>query len=181
MLNLKSLWMYRTNTSKPEKTNVYKGRKNLHDQCSMKINMSKGLVNHTFAYQSILTARWMSRNCWRVILLPREWEQCSLEAWTIWLEHQRLGKEEEQPLDCLCAWAAWACGAMALSLSLSLSLFPSFFLSFSSLFFFFYNFSLFLSLSLFFLFFLFFQSKPRLTPSWNKDTPLVGWNLQRDA
>ena len=65
---------------------------------------------------------------WCVILLSRAWEQYSLEAWSIWVEQQRLGKEDEQPND-LCGWAAWVCGAMALSL------FPSFFLSFFCFFF----------------------------------------------
>ena len=54
----------------------------------------------------------------------------------------------------------------------------SFFLSHFFFFFFFFIslpfFSFFSSLS-------FFLSKLGLTPSWNKDTPLVGWNLQRDA
>ena len=54
MLNLKSIWMYRTKTSKPEHTNMNKGNMNFKDQ-AMEINMSKGLVNLTFAYLSILT------------------------------------------------------------------------------------------------------------------------------
>ena len=81
-----------------------------------------------------------------------------------------LERKRSSVLDCLCAWAVWVCGAMALP--------HSFLLPFSlflfSLFLFFH---LFLSLSPFFSFFsshffLFFLSKLGLTPSWNKDTPL---------
>ena len=79
---------------------------------------------------------------WRVILLPRAWEQYSLEAWSIWVEQQMLGKEDEQPND-LCGWATWVCGAMALSL------FPSSFLSLLfSPFVFFFSFLFLRSLSL---------------------------------
>jgi len=63
----------------------------------------------------------------------------------------------------------------------SLPLFPSSFLSFCfSLFIFFFS-LLFFSFYFLYLSPLFFSSKPGLTPSWNKNTPLDGWNLQRDA
>ena len=70
-------------------------------------------------------------------------------------------------LDCLCAWAAWVCGAMALPHSFLLPF--SLFLFSLFLFFFFFYLSPFFSFPLFFYFFL---SKLGLTPSWNKDTPL---------
>ena len=106
-------------------------------------------------------------NC-SMIIDARYISLCACEQVPIWVEQQRLGKEEEQPLDCLCAWAAWVCGAMALSHTLSffltLSLFSFIFFLLS-----FFNLSPYFSLS--------FLSKVRLTPSWNKDTPLDGWNL----
>ena len=152
--------------------NIDKGSKNFASSSSMEINMSKGLVNLTFAYRSILIARWMSRNCcsdgvwysclvcgnnvpWRpdplakcsMIIDAMYVSLCACEQVPIWVEQQRLGKEEEQPLDCLCAWAAWVCGAMALSHSFLLP-FSLFFLSLC-----FFCISL-----LVFLFFLFFLS-----------------------
>ena len=110
------------------------------------------------------------------------------------VEQQRPRKEEDHPLDCICAWAGWVklCGARTewsfmWRLPSRSSLFPSSFLSFSL---FFKSLSFFLFLFLFFYlsplfsFFLtshFFSSKLGLTPSWNKDTPLDGRNLQCDA
>ena len=80
-------------------------------------------------------------------------------------------------LDCLCAWAAWVCGAIALPHSFLLPFSLFFFLSFFFflLFFLFFSLSFFISLPFFFVFlslFSFFLSKLGLTPSWNKDTPL---------
>ena len=137
----------------------------------MEISVGKGLVNHTFVTRVYLPPayRRISRSCcgddmwysclvcgnhvhWRQDLLAqcfmiedaRYVSLCACELVPIWVEQQKFGKEEEQPLDCLCAWAAWECGAMALSLS------HSFLLPFS-LFFLFIIFFSFLSLSLFFL------------------------------
>ena len=91
---------------------------------------------------------------WCVILLPRAWEQCSLEAWSVgkmsmiidaryvsllcmWASADQSGpakawKGTGAASWFLCAWAAWVCGAMALSL------FPSSFLSFFPLSFFYF-------------------------------------------
>ena len=69
-------------------------------------------------------------------------------------------------------------------LSPTLSFFLSLFLFLSLYFFiFFFYIYFFISLSFFSSFFhlSFFSSKPGLTPSWNKNTPLDGWNLQCDA
>ena len=91
------------------------------------------------------------------------------------------------PMSCLSVWSQDRmefCVKVAGSLPLFPSSFLSFFFSlfilfiflFSLFFFYFFN----ISLSLFFVTTLF-LSKLRLTPSWNKDTPLDGWNLKRDA
>ena len=87
-----------------------------------------------------------------------------------------LERKRSSVLDCLCAWAVWVCGAMALPHSFLLPFSLFFFSLFLS---FFFSLFLFLSLSLFFYLFLFFSSlfflrKLGLTPSWNKDTPLDG-------
>ena len=65
----------------------------------MEINMSKGLVNLTFAYPSILTVS-IYDGCLGIAA-----------ATACWVEQQRLGKEAKQFLDCMHAWAAWVCGA----------------------------------------------------------------------
>ena len=121
------------------------------------------------------------------------WSSKSPPLWCRWqvtikVEQWRPGNEEMQPLDCLCLLAAWVCGArtgwsfMCRLPALSHSFLLPFSLSFSLSLFFLFSFSFFISLS-FFSFFLplFFSSKPGLTPSWNKDTPLDGWNLKHDA
>ena len=102
---------------------------------------------------------------------------------------QRPRKEARHFLDCMRAWAAWVCGARTgWSFMWRLSaLSHSFLLPFSLLFslsFFSFLYFLFFYISLLFFFFftsIIFLSKPRLTPSWNKDTPLDGWNLKCDA
>ena len=87
------------------------------------------------------------------------------KCWSEW-SSKGLERKRSRVLDCLCAWAAWVCGAMALPHSFLLPF--SLFLFSLFIFFFFY-----LSLSLFlFLFLSFFLNKLGLTPSWNKDTPL---------
>jgi hypothetical protein len=165
----------------------------------MEISMIKGLVNLTFAYPSILTASIYRIDIsellrrWYVVLLPCVWEPCSLEARSVGTMLYDWGCKVRLPL---CMWASadlsgavktwkgrgaasWlfvcmSCLSVRSHGSLTLSIFLS--LSFLSL-------SLFVSfifLSLFF-YLSFFSSKPWLTPSWNKDTPLVGWNLQQDA
>ena len=107
---------------------------------------------------------------WRV-----EWSSVGLERkWSIFLVvcvHELLECVEPRPDGVLCE-------------SCRLSPLLSFFLSlFHFLCLYFFLFFFFISLSFFFFFFtsLFFSSKPGLTPSWNKDTPLDGWNLQCDA
>ena len=105
MLNLKSIWMYRTNTSKLANEGIQR-KQEFAWSSSMKINMSKGLVNNTFAYQSILTARWMSRKLlewWCVILLSRVCEPCSLEAWSVGTMLYDWGRKVRLPL---CMWAS---------------------------------------------------------------------------
>ena len=152
MLNLKSLWMYCANTSKPEHTNIDKGSKNFAWSSSMEINMSKGLVNITFAYQSILTARWMSQNCcsdgmWYSCLMNgnnASWKPDRSEWSSKGLERKR-----SRVLDCL--WhELLECAEPWLSLTLFLLHFSLFsFLSLSL-------FSFFISLPFFLSFFLFF-------------------------
>ena len=143
MLNLKSLWMYCTNTSKPEHMNVNKESKNFAWSSSMEINMSKGLVNLTFVYLSILTVS-IYDGCLGIAA-----------AMACWVEQQRLGKEVKHFLDCMRAWAAWVCGAKTgWSFMWRLpALFPSFLLPFSLSFslslFFLFSFSFFISLSFF--------------------------------
>ena len=159
MLNFKSLWMYCPNTFEPEHMNVNKGSKNFAWSSSMEINISKGLVNLTFAYPSILTVS-IYDGCLGIAA-----------AMACWVEQQRLGKEVKHFLDCMRAWAACVCGArtkwsfvwrlpalshsflLPFSLSFSLSLFFSLFFSF--LFFLF-----FISLSFLYFFFtsIFFQA-----------------------
>ena len=51
MLNLKSLWMYQSNTSKPEHTNKNKGSMNFEDQVMFK----KGIGEVGVTYLSALT------------------------------------------------------------------------------------------------------------------------------
>jgi len=144
---------------------------------SMEINMSKGLVNLTFSYSSILTVG-INDGCLGIAVVM-----------ACWVGQQRPGKEAKHFIDCMRVWAAWVCGArtewsfvwrllalshsflLPFSLSFSLSLFYLFFYFLYFYFTFFY-----ISLSLFFVTTLF-LSKLRLTPSWNKDTPLDDWNL----
>ena len=104
---------------------------------SMEIKMSKGLVNLTFAYPSILTV-----SIYDGCLLIAAVMVCSVGQ-------QRPGKEAKHFLDC--AWATWVCGARTgrsfmwrfwlsptLSFFLSLFIFLFFYISpfFSPLFFF---------------------------------------------
>jgi len=114
---------------------------------SMEINMSKGLVNLTFAYPSILTVS-IYDGCLEIAT-----------AMACWVEQRRLGKEVKHFLDCMRAWAAWVCGArtewsfvwrlLALSHSFLLPFSLSFSLSLFYLFFYFLYFSFtFLYLSL---------------------------------
>ena len=162
--------------------------KNFARSSSTKINMSKGLVNHTFAYQSILTARWMSQNCcsngmWYSCLVrgnnvcwrpnPLAKSSMTIDARYVsfvlvsmcqseWSSKRLERKRSRLLIICVHVWSHG---------SLSLSLFPSSFLFFLIYFFSLcYLYFLYISLSFFPLFFL---SKPGLTPSWNKDTPLV--------
>ena len=173
MLNLKSLWMYCPNTSKPEHKNINKGSKNFAWSSSMEINISKGLVNVTFSYPSILTVS-IYDGCLGIAA-----------AMACWAGQQRPGKEVKHFL-IVCVRELLECvepgpdGVLCEGCRLSPTL--SFFLSLS-LFFLFSLFFFFLYLCLFSFFFtsLFVSSKPGLTPSWNKDTPLDGWNLKRDA
>ena len=70
-----------------------------HDFASsihLETNMSKGLVNLTFAYPSILTIS-MYDGCLGIAV-----------AMECWVGQQRPGKEAKHFLDC--AWAAWVCG-----------------------------------------------------------------------
>ena len=136
---------------------------------------------------------------WYVVLLPRVWEPCSLEAWSVGTMLYDWGRKVPLPL---CMWAsadlsgaakAWKGRGAAFWLFVcmsclsvwsygSLSLFPSSFLSLFSLSLFFLYLSPCVSFfSLFFHLTLFFSSKPGLTSSCNNDTPLDGWNLQQDA
>jgi len=121
---------------------------------SMEIKMSKGLVNLTFAYPSILTV-----SIYDGCLLIAAVMVCSVGQ-------QRPGKEAKHFLDCMHAWAAWVCGArtgwsfmwrlsaLSHSFLLPFSLLFSLSLFFFSLFLFFY-----ISLLFFFFFYLsFFQA-----------------------
>ena len=119
------------------------GSKTFAWSSSMEINMSKGLVNLTFSYLSILTV-----SIYDGCLLIAAVMVCSVGQ-------QRPGKEAKHFLDCMRAWAAWVCGAktgwsflwrlpalshsflLPFSLSVSLSLY---FFFFSLLFFSFYFF-----------------------------------------
>ena len=154
------------------------GSKTFAWSSSMEINMSKGLVNLTVSYLSILTVS-IYDGCLGIAA-----------AMACWVGQQRPVKEAKHFLDCMRAWAAWVCGArtgwsfMWRLPALSHSFLLPFSLSFSlSLFFIFYFFSfiyIYLYISLLFFSFFFtslFLSKLRLTPSWNKDTPLDDWNL----
>ena len=118
------------------------GSKTFAWSSSMEINMSKGLVNLTFAYPSILTV-----SIYDGCLLIAAVMVCSVGQ-------QRPGKEAKHFLDSMRAWAAWVCGArtgwsfMWRLSTLSHSFLLPFSLSFSlSLFFLFFYF---LYLSLFF-------------------------------
>ena len=155
MLNLKSLWMYCTNTSKPEHMNVNKGSKNFAWSSSMEISTSKGLVNLTFAYPGILTVS-IYDGCLGIAAVM-----------ACWVEQQRPGKEVKHFLDCMRAWAACVCGArtkwsfvwrlpaLSHSFLLPFFLFLSLYFFFFSLFFFYIFF--YISLLFFFFFTSFFM------------------------
>ena len=75
------------------------GSKTFAWSSSMEINMSKGLVNLTFSYLSILTVS-IYDGCLGIAA-----------AMACWVGQQRPGKEAKHFLDCMRAWAAWVCGA----------------------------------------------------------------------
>ena len=122
---------------------------------SMEINMSKGLVNLTFSYLSILTVS-IYDGCLGIAA-----------AMACWVGQQRPGKEARHFLDCMRAWAACVCGARTeWSFVWRLpALSHSFLLPFSLSF----------SLSLFFLFFYFFIPLPFFHLSFFQASQ--GWHL----
>ena len=171
MLNLKSLWMYCPNTSKLEHMNVNKGSKNFAWSSSIKINMSKRLVNHTFAYQSILTARWMSQNC----CSDGMWYSCLMNgnnaSWRLdRSEWSSKGLEKKRSSLLICVCVLLKCVESWLSHSFLL-FFSLFFLIYLSPYYFVFSLC-FSYISLLIIIFSLFLSKLGLTPSWNKDTPL---------
>ena len=111
---------------------------------SKEINMSKGLVNLTFSYPSILTVS-IYDGCLGIAA-----------AMACWVGQQRPGKEARHFLDCMRVWAAWVCGARTgWSFMWRLpAVSHSFLLPFSLSF----------SLSLFFFIFLFFYISPFFSP-----------------
>ena len=150
------------------------GSKTFAWSSSMEINMSKGLVNLTFAYPSILTIS-MYDGCLGIAAAMACWVSSEgLERkWSIFLivcVRELLECVEPGLNGVLCEGCR-----LSPTLSFLLSLFFSLFIFFFSLFFSFFLF--YISLFFFFFFTSIFSSKPRLTPSWNKDTPLDGWNL----
>ena len=131
------------------------GSKTFAWSSSMEINMSKGLVNLTFAYPSILTVS-IYDGCLGIAA-----------AMACWVGQQRPGKEAKHFIDCMHVWAAWVCGARTEWSFVwrlpapSHSLLLPFSLSFSlSLFFYFLFLFFFISLSFFSFFFtsIFFQA-----------------------
>ena len=145
----------------------------------MEISVGTWLVNHTFATRVYLPPAFRMDisellQRWYVVLLPRVWDPCSLEAWSVGTMLYDWGRKVPLPL---CMWAsadlsgaakAWkrrgaaswlfvcmSCLSVWSHGSLSHTLFPSSFLSFFSLSLFsFYNFFLFfISLLIFSLFF----------------------------
>ena len=113
---------------------------------SMEINMSKGLVNLTFAYPSILTIS-IYDGCLGIAA-----------AMVCWVEQQRPGKEVKNFLIVFMRELPWVCGARTewsfvwRLPTLSHSFLPPFSLFFS-LYFFLFSFFFFLYLSLFYIFF----------------------------
>ena len=169
MLNLKSLWMYCPNTFEPEHMNVNKGSKNFAWSSSMEINISKGLVNLTFAYPSILTVS-IYDGCLGIAA-----------AMVCWVEQQRPGKEvknflivfmrellecvEPGPNGVLCEGCR-----LSPTLSFLLSLFFSL-----SLYFFLFSFSFFISLSFFLFFSPLFFFKQAKADTFLKQGYSFGW------
>jgi len=153
------------------------GSKTFAWSSSLEIKMSMGLVNLTFAkYTYHQHIGWMSRNCCGDGVFSgaaKAWKGSEAFSWLY---------------ACVSCLSVWSQDRMEFYVKVvgSLLLFPSSFFSFVFSLFIFFTFLFFyffyISLLLFFFFSpLFLSSKPRLTPSWNKDTPLDGWNLKRDA